>query len=538
MEPPDYTFDAARLAAVDRYAILDTPAEPGFDDIVQLAAQVCETPVAMVSLVANDRQWFKARVGFDPAGTDLNSSVCAHALVEPGLLVIPDLTKDRRTSANPLVTGPPHIRFYAGAPFRAATGEALGSLCVIDSQIRPDGLTPMQSSALQNLARQVSSQLDLRRALAERDELVAEQRLANRYRDALLHLGDELRDKATRADMTRLATTVVGQALNVSRAGFGYLHENGQSIAIEPDWTAEGVASIAGRYRLNTYTQLWDELLRGDTVAIDDILLDARSAANPRVMLDFGVRSLVYVPVREHGRIVAVLVVHDATTRRWPVEVIAFLRNVADRVEAGIARLTAQAEQDILNHELSHRLKNTFAMIQAIATQTLRSVQDQTPVEAFNRRLHALSAAHDALLKQKWTAARMSDVVRSVLANLVEASRISMTGPEIDIGPRATLSTSLLLHELATNAVKYGALSREGGRVIVEWCVRSPEGNAELVLTWQEIGGPPAAEPSRVGFGSKLIRMGLVGTGGVSTRFKSSGFEAEFRASLAQVQLS
>lgn len=120
------------------YGILDTPPEEGFDDIVLIAAHICRTPVALVSLVAEDRQWFKARIGFPPCETDLNSSVCTHALNEPDLLVITDLSEDPRTRDNPLVTGAPFIRFYAGAPLRAPGGEVLGSLCVIDPVPRPE----------------------------------------------------------------------------------------------------------------------------------------------------------------------------------------------------------------------------------------------------------------------------------------------------------------------------------------------------------------------------------------------------------------
>ncbi len=168
----------ARLAALDGYGILDTPAEAGFDDIVHLASEICGTPVALVSLVADDRQWFKARVGFDACETPIDQSVCAHALSHPGLLVIPDLTLDPRTEHNALVTGPPHIRFYAGARLATAEGVGLGTLCVIDSAPRPGGLTPRQAGSLERLARQVMSQLELRRALVERDAA------AQRIRDA------------------------------------------------------------------------------------------------------------------------------------------------------------------------------------------------------------------------------------------------------------------------------------------------------------------------------------------------------------------
>jgi len=161
-------LDPVRLAALAGYDIIDTAPEKGFDDIVVLARNACDTPVALVSLVAADRQWFKARVGFEPCETALNASVCAHALVEPDLLVIPDLAIDPRTRENPLVTGEPHIRFYAGAPLRTPDGLVLGSLCAIDTKPRPEGLTPKQAESLRALAGQVVDQMELRRAIRSR----------------------------------------------------------------------------------------------------------------------------------------------------------------------------------------------------------------------------------------------------------------------------------------------------------------------------------------------------------------------------------
>ncbi len=159
----------ARVAALATFDILDTPAEPAFDDIVVLASQLCETPTALVSLLEHDRQWFKAKIGFDCSQTPMSQSVCAHALRSDGILVIPDLTEDARTKDNTLVTEPPFIRFYAGAVLEMAEGIRLGSLCVIDTVPRPEGLTRDQVFGLKALARQVISQLELRRALAQRD---------------------------------------------------------------------------------------------------------------------------------------------------------------------------------------------------------------------------------------------------------------------------------------------------------------------------------------------------------------------------------
>ncbi|MCJ2087944.1 PAS domain S-box protein [Methylobacterium sp. E-005] len=158
----------ARIAALAAFDILDTPPERGFDDIVNLARRLCAAPVALVSLVDRDRQWFKARSGFPARETDLDRSVCKFVLTEPGILQIPDLTRDPRTSTNPLVTGEPHLRFYAGVPLRTPQGQVLGSLCVIDHVPRPGGLAPEQVEDLEALARQVMDQLLLRRSLSDR----------------------------------------------------------------------------------------------------------------------------------------------------------------------------------------------------------------------------------------------------------------------------------------------------------------------------------------------------------------------------------
>ncbi len=125
--------------------------------------------MALVSLVARNRQWFKARSGFAHCETDLDASVCVHVVGRRDVLVIPDLTRDARTTDNPLVTGEPNIRFYAGAPLLSPSGHSLGSLCVIDTEVRPEGLTEEQTECLGALAGQVTMHLEARRALAERD---------------------------------------------------------------------------------------------------------------------------------------------------------------------------------------------------------------------------------------------------------------------------------------------------------------------------------------------------------------------------------
>ncbi len=537
MEPPDYTFDRERLAALSRFAVLDTPPEQGFDDIVELTTLICETPVALVSLVTHDRQWFKARIGFDECQTDLNSSVCAHALIEPDLLVVPDLAADERSRDNPLVTGEPFIRFYAGAPLRTADGHVLGSLCAIDTRPRPNGLSAAQASALRVLGRQVVAQLELRRAVAQRDSLLIEQKEAEIRRNGLLEIGDRLRDAASIGDVTRAATAVIGQTLRVGRAAFGRFDETGAFVDIEPDWTAPGVQSAAGRHRIAEYgDKLLDGVLRGEMLVIEDVTTDPATASYTEPLLRLDIRSLVNVPVIDHGRTVAMLIVHAGEPRSWPPETLTYLRNIADRIEMGAARLRAEAQQRVLNDELSHRMKNTMALVQAVASQTLKNVPDQTPVRAFSDRLMALSMAHDVLLQQDWRPAQVVSIVEAAICSFDDAGRFDIAGEWVTLGSRATLSLSLLLHELTTNAVKYGALSNDSGRVEIAWAIE-PDGDGEVFrLRWRETGGPEVAPPTRQGFGSRLLKMGLAGTGGARVTYHQSGVEADFVAPLAELQ--
>ncbi len=155
--------EAARLAALDRYAILDTEPEQTFDDLVILAAHICRTPMAMLSLVDDHRQWFKSAVGVQIRETPRDISFCAHAIQQADLFIVNDTLSDTRFRQNPLVTGEPHIRFYAGAPLINEDQYALGTLCVVDRQ--PRKLDADQKDALQALARLTLRQMELRRNL-------------------------------------------------------------------------------------------------------------------------------------------------------------------------------------------------------------------------------------------------------------------------------------------------------------------------------------------------------------------------------------
>ena len=153
--------ESDRQAALDRYQILDTLPEQVYDDLAKLAADICGVPIALISLIDRDRQWFKSRVGLDVTETPRDISFCGHVVFENAVLNVPDTTKDPRFVDNPLVMDDPSIRFYAGVPLTTDDQYTLGTLCVIDSQ--PRELTPQQISQLESLSRLVISQLELRR---------------------------------------------------------------------------------------------------------------------------------------------------------------------------------------------------------------------------------------------------------------------------------------------------------------------------------------------------------------------------------------
>jgi serine phosphatase RsbU (regulator of sigma subunit)/ABC-type transporter Mla MlaB component len=206
MKAPIPENETQRLRALESYAILDTLPEQAYDDITYLASQICDTPIAVVSLVDRDRQWFKSKVGLDVDETPRDLAFCAHAILAPDtLLIVEDATSDDRFSDNPLVTTEPKIRFYAGSPLVTSDGQAIGTLCVIDR--KPRGLSAEQQKTLAALSRQVVTQLELRRSLTDlhnrtddlaKSNLALEQRteLVSKSRDELADLVDLLENQA------------------------------------------------------------------------------------------------------------------------------------------------------------------------------------------------------------------------------------------------------------------------------------------------------------------------------------------------------
>lgn len=651
-----------RLEALAIYKVVDTVREPEFDDIVLIASELCKTPVALVSLVEQNRQWFKAALGFEAPETPLEQSICAYALASNELLIIPDLSADPRTASNPLVTGEPHFRFYAGAPLVVPDGIVIGTVCVIDTVARPQGLGAMQQQVLAALARQVVALLELRRISTRKDELfrrqkqissvvratanlsnaaqeaggigvfevnldtgeskvsaefcrifglpvassypthvfedlildddrdyvlargrkagegelrsveyriripdgavrwiarnasftydednravrmpgtvrdITESKAAAARTEALLAIGDRLRDLDDVERVALEAAELMARALGATRAGIGVVDASGEGVVVQPDWHAPGTTSLEGAHHLRWYGSFVDDLKKAEIVLVSDTWLDARTRNNVAALEAIGIRALINVPVFDKGKLDLVVFVHFDEPHAWTDGEVDFVRSFGDRIESAVDRLRSDAEQDILNRELAHRLKNTLAMVQAIATQTLRPLADRGPVDVFGKRLQALSAAHDILISQNWVGASTFDAVTAALDNLGQSAQADIAGPRVFLGPKAALSLSLLLHELITNAIKYGALSVDDGRVSIRWRVEGEGEQAVFHFEWTETGGPAPQQPTTKSFGSKLIGMGLAGTGGVDLSYGSSGVSARMSAPLLRLQ--
>lgn len=337
-----------RLAALRRYEILDTPPEPEFDDAVALVKTICRVPIALVSLVDDCRQWFKAKVGVDAEQTGLDTSVCALAIRQDDVFVIEDLSADFRTMAMSLVTGPPDIRFYAGVPLTTSEGLPLGSLCAIDVVARPGGLDLDQTTALKALARQVVAQIELRTAISARDRAIAEQ--------------ERRQDQASRDSAVLQAMLQAQHEVLENGGGFSTVLQALVDAALEAVEPADGVvveiregddlvyrAANAGSVERAGFRIPIERSFSGRCLAEQTTLVAGDAQHDERVnrsmAADLGIGSMIVVPLMRHGDAFGVLKLRSATVNAFRARDILICQMLAGLISASF---TESAEIEAL----------------------------------------------------------------------------------------------------------------------------------------------------------------------------------------------
>ena len=461
-----------RRQILDEYGILDTAPEKPFDDIVAFAAALCETPIALVSFVTEDRQWFKARCGLDASETPRDVSFCALAMLGDAVMIVPDASTDPRFADNDLVTGHPDVRFYAGAPLISPEGVPLGSLCVIDTMPRA-GLTPFQHQGLDVLAAQVMAQLEMRRRF--RRQIEADRRL-----------------RESEQGFRVLADTMPQMVWSTLPDGFhDYYNARWYEFTGVPAGSTDGVG-WSGMFHPEDQERAWarwsHSLQTGEQYEIEYRL--RHHSGEYRWVLGRA------MPIRDEGGAIV----------RW----------YGTCTDIHESRRHA-AERELVAQELSHRIKNIFAVISGLINLSARTHPELKELaEDLRTRVMSLGRAHDFVRPHSRDSqpyegpATLQGLLAQLFApyNDQTGHRVSIVGDDPAVDDRAATPLALLFHELATNASKYGGLSAAQGAVCVT--IRS-EGDRCLV-DWQESGGPPVPpRPASTGFGSRLIELSVSG---------------------------
>jgi PAS domain S-box-containing protein len=482
---PASADEGDRLRVLRDYHLDSLEDDPELAQIARFTSRLCEVPVALVSLIEEERQRFLAREGLAERETPRGVSFCAHAMLQNGLMEIRDATLDERFADNPLVTGEPYVRFYAGQPLTSEEGLPLGTLCVIDTVPRPEGLTAFQREGLEVLAQTVMRRLRSRRhSTAARREF--------EQRETLLHaLADSIPAIAWSADGEGNFDFFNRQLREFTGDGS---HEDGG--AIHPDDFEAADAR-------------WRECLEtGETYETQHRV--RRHDGQYRWMMARA------VPV----------IGEDGRPARWFGTAV----DIHDVQELSQAR-------DLLAKELSHRIKNIFAVVSGLISLSARKRPDLKQFgEELIETIRALGRAHDYVRPAE--GARKTSL-HGMLADLFgpygagDAARIAVNGDNPAIAPNAATPLALVFHELATNSAKYGALAAEEGTVELSIADRGDT----FLLRWVERGGTPPAESPTEGFGSHLVQMSVTGPlrGSWERRFEPDGMLCELTVSKAAI---
>ena len=478
--------DPARLQALAAMDVLDSHPDTDFERLSRTAAFALDAEIALVTLVDKGRQWFRACFGIEGVSeTETGSSFCAYTIALPqddDTLVVLDATQDERFKDNPLVTGWPGIRFYAGAAIIVG-GQKVGALCVIDTKPRAE-FAPSQVEQLVNLASLTST---------------------------LFSLKDEARVRARTA--AALVREEWRHALTLEAGKVGSWV-----------WDVRTGDVVCNEMFRRMYGLAEGPVLVGDVLAathpLDRAMVEASIEASFEDGLDYSAEARIAATGRwltMRGR------VYQRDANGKPLVMMGVSIDITDSKQSA-------DHTRLLLRELNHRVKNTLAMIQSVARQTIRQNPDPKDfIEAFSGRLRTISDAHVLLADRDWSGVQLYEVIASQLGPKFKTNpdRAEVRGDDVTLPADHALGLGLILHELTTNAHRHGAWSGPAGTVNIDWQIK-PEPTRGLALTWRESGGPTVSAPAEYGLGAKLIERSLakVLDSEVALSFEPSGVVA------------
>ena len=454
----------ARSRIIGSYDALTLRDAGSLDDLAAFAAELADAPIALISLVDEDQQQFLGRVGVDLVTTPRSWSFCAHAMVGGGVMEVHDATADPRFADNMLVKGPPAVRFYAGAPLVNADGVPLGAICILDTRARP-GLSPFQRRGLEILAAATMARLEQHRTQRAVED-------------------SEIRFRTLADPMPQMVWSTQPDGFH------DYYNARWYEFTGMPEGSTDGEA--------------WNGMFHADD--------QDRAWALWRHSLETGDPYQIEYRLR-----------HFDGTYRWVLGRALPIRGEDGAIQRWFGTCTdihaqklALEEREVISQELSHRIKNIFAVIAGLVGFAARARPEFAPAATdLRQRIMALGRAHDFVRPHSAQSrpGGQQDSLKDLLGELFEpyqqedAPRIMVEGNDVAVDDRSATPLALLFHELATNATKYGALSVDGGRVLV---TIDPDDDV-VTIGWRELGGPAVdAVPVDKGFGSQLVEMSAV----------------------------
>lgn len=488
--------DRQRLAVLKKYVHYGESNIFELDVITRLAAEDLKTPNAVLAIVDDKFEWFASCFGVELDELPVNGSILSHLLAKPGdeALFIQDLSQDKRFAEHPIVTKDESARFFLGVPL-IIDNEKIGGLYVFDSSLSHD-IEEEQINRLHDLSSLASSVFQLR------------QKTGIDQKKTYKSTHDDWRK-----EMAISAAKVYSWVWNLKTNIYDCDDELRRLYRIQhnnPIYASELLDAIDERDASNVRSELENAI-----VGHEDYEAEYRIANSGLWVLSQG-KVLERDENGEALRIAGVVV--DITVQK-----------------------KSEEKMELLLRELNHRVKNTLAMLQSIASQTLKNSRSPEDFkQAFSGRIRAIAAAHTLLSDKEWEPVELDGLLRDQVNVYVDNldRQLIIEGDDVILGPEEALALGMVLHELATNAAKYGALSTPSGRIHIDISLDHSVQPPVVNLSWVERGGPPVEEPENNGFGSIMIERSLdkIMGSNVTLSFVPDGVEAVIRMPVSSRQ--